>query len=249
MDREINAKAKYLKYKAKYEQLKQQLEEQQVGLITAQSGWHTYFLNKEFYETIKSKIQLPDGKAPSNSDINDLLELKAIRVKSFSKTFRVVSGSTFDNMTKIGNFFNIKDKLTSVWSSTSFNLDKDLKERFQQCANDIEKEQVKRTQQLVADKDRISQEYELRQNYLANNEREFNNIRQASTNMLETYKNADKLVIDRIKELKLNEIVERNTRLALGKPNDYSVPINYSITININRFGKNDFYGTSGRDI
>ena len=51
---EAQAKAKYLKYKAKYNALKAQ----QGGIISTKLGWFTYFMPKSVYESVKDQLNV-----------------------------------------------------------------------------------------------------------------------------------------------------------------------------------------------
>ena len=87
---------KYMKYKRKYIELK----EQTGGLITLKSGVYTYFIfDEKAYDALNFKANTETSL--SNSNINEKLNKKAYRIKNGQKKLELV---TLSGVPKVANF-------------------------------------------------------------------------------------------------------------------------------------------------
>lgn len=244
MDGQTNAKAKYLKYKAKYEELKQKIEAQQGGLITFQTGWHTYLLNEQLFNKVKNQFT---GEAPSNQTINELLNLAAIRIKSFTNEATIVSSTLLENVHE--TIEKLKNWDGSVFVNGPL-VDSDLLEEVRQCAKTAETKQVQRNKIKMEDVKLITTKINIGSYFMGNNEKELINKfgtsgESAKYSFIRSEANR---VLNQVPQ-NIKQLISRNTGRLLGRSsvdnngnliNEYpDLNMNYILIININRIGRN----------
>jgi len=257
MEREVNAKAKYLKYKAKYEQLKQQLEQQDGGF--GESGWYTFITSQHLANQLNlANFFKKDAPAPSMSEINKLLDKKAFRIKSFSRKLDLVMVDSA-LVGRAASFFKSVDTTMKVLEPrntfTSFNIDADLVKNIEECINANKEEQLNRNKNaniLTASKEaerqaalkeanffNLNNKINLDFDYLAANEKAWNSLPgdrdKIKTDFLKRVisvlnSEANKMLVNRVKQNIAASVPSRQV-------NDIS--FNYFVTINMSAFGKN----------
>jgi hypothetical protein len=259
MDGEINAKAKYLKYKAKYEELKQKLEAQQGGL--GRSGWYTIITSAHLANQLNLQEKFkPGNPAPSLTDIQKLLDKMALSVKSFSNKVEVImpeSALAGRLSTSLSSTVDRKGLVDEPKASLSHsNMKEEYVKAINDCIAKYLKEQKNETykinqgklaeynarQQTLQDANffNVNNTINLPFNYLAANEKAWLQLSTDEQNKTRTSSlkavrdaivgEANKLLFNRIKQNIANAVPSRTV-------NDIS--LNYFITINMSAFGKN----------
>lgn len=262
---EYEAKQKYLKYKAKYNQLKQQIDSQQGGVISTKIGWYTYLMSAAVWALVKEKLNV-NGIAPSNAEINEILNMRAWRVGSFSDKVELVQNVSSTGIASALAAAKIKASELSTAASNaatmssaklvSSGVDADLVSKMNECVNNLLEEQKKRNVQIIEERKKVQSQSAadieaanyfnkaevntivLPFKYLANNEKELLAVNNRDERIKEhNIKVRDAIQAHLAANPKLNSAM---TAAMSGAP-----VFDTTAVINISAFGKNKFMNSA----